>query len=72
MGKWEKLRWILRGTSAAMGAIAAVLPLSPISLILIGASAAMGTVTIDLPRDPWPETKRRSEDKTPTERKTNG
>lgn len=58
MGKWEKIRWILRGLGGAAAAVA-LAPVPPlIAIVAAVAGAAAGGLSVNLPRDVWSAKKR--------------
>ncbi len=58
MGKWSKIRIILRSLAAGATAVAAITPPGALTLVLIGVAAALGGASVDLPRDIWTKDRR--------------
>jgi len=74
MGKWARIRLVLKFGAAGTGAVAAALlvanPLGLAGLVIAGVAAGLGALGTDLPRDKWKRADRApgglsSEDKTP-------
>lgn len=65
MGKWTKIRWVLRGLAAGATAAAAATPVGWATLLLLGVAGTFGAMAMDLPRDHWSPEQRKEKLPTP-------